>query len=102
MGITDKVSQIAGQMQEGVKNSSKSIFGFLMKIATGFMIGLTVALIGQEVMGYGTILFLFAMILVGAVLYKVMQNWTLGSVLIFDLICVLVALLLRMYILVAP
>lgn len=102
MGISDRMSQFAGQVQDGVKSSSKSLASIVLKAITGFILGLTFALIGQELSSYGTIVFIFIMLLVGFGAYKIMQNWALGSVLIFDLICILVALLLRMYILVAP
>lgn len=102
MGISDKMSQFAGQVQDGVKNTSKSLAAIALKVLTGFMVGLTMALVGQEVFHFGTILFIFMMLVVGIALYRLMASWNLGAVLIFDLICVLVALLLRMYILVAP
>jgi ABC-type uncharacterized transport system permease subunit len=102
MGISERMSQVAGQIQGGIKNSSKSIAAVILKVATGFVVGLTAALIGQEIFAFGTILFVFTMVVVGLLLYRVMGNWTLGAVLVFDLICVLVSLLLRMYILVAP
>ena len=102
MGITTKIGQVFGQMQDGVKSSSKSLFGLILKIVTGFFFGLTFALIGQEVFQYGTLLFAFTMILTGAVIFRLVASWTLVSTLVFDLIAVLVALLLRMYVLMAP
>jgi hypothetical protein len=33
---------------------------------------------------------------------KVLSSWGIGQILIFDLICVLVGMLFRMYILIAP
>ena len=102
MGITQKVSQIAGQVQDGVKNSSKSLAGLTLKVLTSFLFALTIALIAQEMMAFGTLMFIFLMIVVGGALFRLFANWTLWSVVIFDLFLVLVALLLRMYILVAP
>lgn len=102
MGLTDKFSQIAGNVQEGVKNSSVSLFNIILKILTGFMIGLTFALIGQEMMTYGTFAFVFIMVVTTGAIFKFLSTWSVGQVLLFDLFCVLVALLLRMYIIVAP
>jgi hypothetical protein len=102
MGITDKMSQLADNVQQGVKNSSVSLLSMIFKVITCFVFSLTVALAGQVLMQYGTLLFLFMMVVVGGLLFKLIFKWGLGSVLIFDLICVLVALLLRMYILIAP
>jgi hypothetical protein len=102
MGLTDKVSQMAGNVQQGVKSSSISLGLWTLKLGTAFMVGLTAALIGQEIMQFGTISFVFMMIVVGGALLKLMSQWSIGSVFVFDLFLILVALLLRMYILVAP
>jgi hypothetical protein len=102
MGITDKFSQIAGQVQDGVKNTSVSLFGTFLKIVTAFVVSLTMALIGQEMMGYGTFSFVFTMVVVFSLIFKLISKWSVGSVLLFDLFAVLVALLLRLYIQVAP
>jgi hypothetical protein len=102
MGITDKVSQLAGNVQQGVKSSSVSLLSITMKVVTCFFFSLTAALIGQEMMNFGTFMFMFMLLVVGGLLFKLLIPWNLGSVLIFDLVCILVALLLRMYILVAP
>lgn len=102
MGISEKMGQLANQVQDGVKASSVSLLGLTIKIITAFAIGLTSAMIGQEVLSYQTISFVFVMILVGAVIFRFIAKWSVGAVLIFDLICILVGLLLRMYILWAP
>ncbi len=102
MGIASKVTQIASNVQQGAKTTSISIFGLIIKVITGFVLGLTFALIGQEMIQYGTFMFVFMMVLVWGLVFRLTMKWSVGSILIFDLICVLVALLLRMYILVAP
>ncbi len=102
MGIGDKMRGLASSAQEGVKSSSLSFFHFSLRFITGILLGLVLALIGQELMGYGTFALLFVMVVVLAVITKLLANWSIGQILIFDLICVLVAMLLRMYILVAP
>ena len=102
MGITDKISQVASNVQVGAKNASVSVLSIGLKLLTGLLIGLTLALIGQEMMGYGTFSFVLMMVVSIGLIYKLLQSWSVSSVLVFDLICVLVALLLRMYILIAP
>jgi hypothetical protein len=102
MGLTDKMKGLSTNMQDGVKNSSVSLFCFFLRFITGVMLGLTMALIGQELMGYGTFAMLFAIVVVLGLVLKTTSEWTAGKILIFDLILVLVAMLLRMYILVAP
>lgn len=102
MGITNKVSQLAGKVQDGAKITFLSFVSLVLKIATSFTIALTLALIGQEIIGYETLAVIFIMVVSIGLLMKLMSQWTVGAVLLFDLFCVLVALLLRLYIQVAP
>lgn len=102
MGITDRVSQFAGQVQDGVKNTSVSLFGLALKFVTAFFFAMTVALIGQELMGSGNFTFVFTMVVVMGLIFKLIGKWNVGAVLLFDLFCVLVALLLKLYLQVAP
>ena len=102
MGITDKVSQFAGQVQDGVKGTSVSFASLALKVVTAILIALTLSLIIQEMMGSGTFTFIFTMVLVIGLVMRLIGKWTVGAVLLFDLFCVLVALLLRLYIQVAP
>lgn len=102
MGITDKVGQMAGKVQDGVKDTSVSLISMMLKIVTSFFIALTLSLIGQEMMGYGTLALVFIMVVSIGLMMKLMSQWAVGAVLLFDLFCVLVALLLRLYLQVAP
>ncbi|MBO9668450.1 MAG: hypothetical protein J7501_16745 [Bdellovibrio sp.] len=102
MGIGDKMRGMATSAQEGVKSTTMSLLHIGLRLITGFLVGMTLALIGQELIGYGTFALIFAVIVVMAVLMKIMSPWSFGQILIFDLIVVLVGMLLRMYILVAP
>jgi hypothetical protein len=101
-GISDKMSEISNNVQEGVKTSSISFLAFTIKLITGLLIGLTLSLIGQEMMNYGNLIFVFVLLMVTATVMKTIWTWNLGKVLIFDLICALIAVSLRMYILIAP
>lgn len=102
MGITEKVSQIAGQVQDGVKSTSVSFVSLILKFVTAFFVALTLSLIGQEMMGSGTFTFIFTMVLVIGLVMKLIGKWAVGAVLLFDLFCVLMALLLKLYLQVAP
>jgi hypothetical protein len=102
MGITDKVSQFADSVQDGVKKTSTSMFTLALKLFSVAFLGLTFALIGQELSSYGTLMFIFVGIAVGTMFFKIIQSLSLSQVLIFDLFCILVGLILRMYILIAP
>lgn len=102
MGISDKINQLASDLQDGVKSSSVSLAAVSVKFVTAFFVGLTVALIAQEMIQYGTLGFVFMMLVVMGLVYKLIAKWSLGATLVFDLVCVLTALILRMYILLAP
>ncbi len=102
MSIGDKMRGFANNAQEGVKTSTISLFHIFLRLITGLFLGLTLGLIGQELTGYGTFVLLFVMVVVVSIIMKLLSSWSIGRILIFDLICVLVAMLLRMYILVAP
>ena len=102
MGIGDKMKGYSESFQGGVKSSSMTALHIFIRLVTGLSLGLTIALIGQQLMGYGMLALIFCMVVVLAVVMKLLSSWSMGQILIFDLICVLVAMLLRMYILVAP
>lgn len=89
-------------VQNNLKKSSGSVFTFLWKFFSGLIVGLTLALIGQEVMQYGNLLFTFVTIMTVIVFMSIARSWNVWTVGIFNLVCVLLGLLLRMYALVAP
>jgi hypothetical protein len=59
----------------------------------------------QVVMGYAEtdnlLVFAFVIVVTTAAFMRIAKNWGLTATLIFDLICVLVGMLLRLYIMVA-
>jgi hypothetical protein len=91
-----------GGLQDKVKASSSTVALWGAKILTGAFIGLTFSLIGEELIDYGWISFFLVVVAIAAALLKIMRPWTWLHVFIFNLICVLIGLLLRMYILIAP
>lgn len=102
MGISDKMSQLATNVQEGMAKGSTSLLTLSLKVISAVVLGLTFALVGQELSGYGMFLFIFVLLVTGTMFYNFIKNFSISQVLIFDLFCVLVGMLLRMYILIAP
>lgn len=96
------MAQFVNQFQDKVKSSTSNLALLIVKLLSGALMGLTLALIFQELIGFGTFSFILIIVVVTLALLRIIKSWTWGRVLIFDLICVLVALLLRMYILIAP
>jgi hypothetical protein len=102
MGVVDKMSHFASNVQDKMKSSSVFLFTLFVRLITGAFLGLTFSLILQELIGFGTFGFLFVSFVTMGLFVRASSTWSLLSVLVFDLFCVLVSLLLRMYILVAP
>lgn len=88
--------------QDRFKSTSNAFALVAFKAITGLFLGLTLALIGDQIIDYGWISFMLVLIVTAGTLMKVARNWTWMHMLIFNLICVLIGLLLRMYILIAP
>jgi hypothetical protein len=89
-------------MQDRFKTSTNAVALLGVRVATGLLIGLTLALIGQEIVKYGWLSFVLVILVTAGLMTKISKNWTWLHLLIFNLICVLIALILRMYILIAP
>ncbi|MES3037808.1 MAG: hypothetical protein V4736_07870 [Bdellovibrionota bacterium] len=102
MGISDQMNNLAGQMKTGIQSTSLKMTCLVLRIITGLLLGLTLGLIFQELIHYGTFSLIFVMAMALLVFFRVSKDWGLPQILIFDLICILTAQLLRMYILVAP
>lgn len=102
MRVGANIQGAGQQMKDGFKSTSLFIVTLLFKVLTGFFLGLALSLIGQEIVGYGSF-GLIVMLLVTLVGFlKISASWSIAQVLIFDLICVLVGQILKMYILLAP
>ena len=90
------------KMQGRLKESSRGLGLFTIKIISGFFIGLTLALIFKQLMNVGQIIFVLVIVAAVSVFVKMSQKWKFTGVLLFNLFCVMTAMLLRMYILIAP
>ena len=98
--------ELIGRVQTQFKKTSTDFFLFGVKLISGAVLGLTLALVAEVMLGQGegenTLVFVFVMVLAGGVFLRLAKSWGLTAVLVFDLICVLVSMLLRLYIMVAP
>jgi F0F1-type ATP synthase assembly protein I len=102
MGLTDKIKGFSNNVQQVTKQATYSLSHISLRIISGFFIGLVLALVAQELFGLGTFMLIFLNILFLALIYKILAPRTFFQIVIFDFICVLIASLLRMYILIAP
>ena len=88
--------------QKIISEESRSLWLFTLKFLTGLVLGTTFSLIFRTVLEYGDILFIAIIVLVTFLFLRLSRNWKFTTIIVFDLSCILLALLLRMYILVAP
>ncbi len=100
------MSEMVVRMQTQLKKTSGDLFLFGLKLVSGTVLGLTLALIMQVVLGHAEgeniIAFVFIMTVGTAAFLRLARNWSLTVLLVVDLICILVGMLLRLYIMVAP
>jgi hypothetical protein len=89
-------------IQGKLRDSGAGLGLLSLKAGTGLFVGLTFALIFRQLMGVGSFLFIFTIVIFGVIFLKISQKWKFSGVLLFDLFCVMTAMLLRMYILIAP
>lgn len=96
------MARFIDNVQQKVKSSSNMVALTTCRILTGLYVGLTLSLVGQEIIRYGWLSFLLVIAVVTGCLMKISRRWSWTQLFIFNLICVLIGLLLRMYILIAP
>ncbi len=102
MGLTDNLKSMAANMQQSAKNTTVSTAQRILRLISGFFIGLVLGLVIQELTKSGELMLVFSIILFMFIIYKLLSRLQIFQILIFDLICVLLAALLRMYIMIAP
>ncbi|MEI7972775.1 MAG: hypothetical protein WCH11_00240 [Bdellovibrio sp.] len=102
MGFSQKLGQVAQQLQAGAKTTSVGIFSAFLKILSALFIALTVSIAGQELLQFGNFSFVLMMTLTMGLVLRSIWSLSLVGVLVFDLICVLLGMLFRMYLLMAP
>ena len=102
MGLSDNLKSIASNLQQTSKNKAISTLQRILRIISGFFISLVLGLIIQELIQGGDLMLIFTMTLITAIIYKLLARLEIFQILIFDLICVLITALLRMYIMIAP
>jgi hypothetical protein len=96
------MSQFIENMQDRIKVSSAGVALYILRVITGVILGLTFALVGDEIMKFGHFSFALVLVTVTGVVLRISRKWKFVGLAVFNLICVLVAMLLRMYILLAP
>ena len=100
------MSELMGKMHSQLKKTSSDVLLFAIKLISGTVLGLTFGLIMQEVLGKADnenlLAFFFVIVVTTVAFLRIAKNWGLAAILIFDLVCVLVGMVLKLYIMVAP
>ena len=100
------MSELVGKMHSQLKKTSNDVLLFTLKLISGSILGLTFALVMQEILGKveneNLLAFFFVIVVTAGVFLRIAKSWGLTAILIFDLICVLLGMVLRLYIMVAP
>ncbi len=96
------MGQFVEDLHYRIKTSSGSFLLFSFKLLIGLALGLTFALIGQQIANYGDFSFTLVVVATTMLFARLSKNWRFWGVLSFALICVLLGISLRMYIVVAP
>lgn len=101
MALTDKIKLAGSNLQQGAKTSAHKTFQVILRALSGFFIGFVIALIFQEIIGFGHLMLSFVTLVLMGIIYKALSRRSVLQIIIFDIICVLIGMLLKMYILVA-
>jgi hypothetical protein len=100
------MSEMVGRMQDNLKKTSGDLFLFCLKFLSGGVLGLTFALVMQEALGKAEdenlLGFFFVIIVTTGAFLRISKAWGLTATLIVNLVLILIGMILRMYIMVAP
>lgn len=102
MGFTDSLKNVASGIQQSSKNISITFAQRALRLVSGLFIGIILSLIIQEFIQNGTLMLIFFTVLFMMIVYKLLRAMTVFQIFVFDAICILVAISLRMYIMIAP
>jgi hypothetical protein len=102
MSISDKLKNISNNVQHTSQQVAHSLGHIILRVLSGFFVAAVLALIAQEIVQFGNFILLFVLVVLMSLIFRVLSRFSIGQILIFDLICVLIGTLLRMYILIAP
>ncbi len=100
--IGEKFEGLTANMKNSTQSSGYRGLTIALRLLTGLILGYVIGLIGRQLMGYGYLGVILFVVVTTAVFFKISSQWSLLKVFLFDIFCVLVLQILRMYILLAP
>ncbi len=102
MSITENIKLVASNLKQSAKNTTVTLTQKILRVLSGLFVAMILSLIVQEMMQSGTLMLVFFILLFTSIIYVLLAQLSVLQILIFDLICVLIVSLLRLYIMVAP
>ncbi len=102
MNLSDKMKDWSYNVQTGMTRSSTSLLRFWIRVISGLMIGLTIALVAQEMLEFGYLSLSFMTLVMLGLFLRISKNWSFLTLIVVDLMFVLICQILKMYIMVAP
>ncbi len=102
MGITDKLEGLTHNMKTSAQTGGVHFLTGFLRVLTGMVLGYILGLVVQEMMGFGSLGILLFVVVSTAVFFKISMGWSFLKVFLFDIFCVLVLQILKMYIMLAP
>ncbi len=93
---------MASSVRDTAQNTSSQAFSIALRLLTGLILGYVLGLIAQEIIGFGAFSLSFFVLIMALLFFKISSSWTILKIILFDVFCVLVLQILKMYILLAP
>lgn len=84
------------------RNMTISLTQRALRLLTGFFLGVVLSLIIQEITQSGILMLVFFTTLFTVIVYKLLRTMSVFQIFVFNVICILAATALRMYIMIAP
>ncbi len=102
MSLSGRMELMGQSLKDGTKNTTISVVSLSLRLISGIVLGLVLSLILQVLMDLGQFSMIFLTVLFCGIFLRISRDWIIPKILIFDLIATLVAVILRMYIYLAP
>lgn len=91
MSLSDNIKSMASNMQQGAKNASISLSQRLLRLVSGFFVGIVLSLIIQEFTKSGTLMLVFFTVLFTMIIFRLLRQLSILQIFVFDIICILAA-----------
>lgn len=92
------MSDFAERFKDSVRGTTKQLTIFLVRLFTGALLGLSLALAAQSFSPISIFLFMFVVITTTGIVLRVTRYWSLPAAIILLLVLVLIGVLLKLYI----